>query len=469
MRKNIGFVSTRFSGTDGVSLESNKWAEVLETLDHNVFWFAGELNKQSENSILVPEAHFLHPASMWVNDRIWGSKKRNHDVTRRIHELRLHLKFRLYQFLQSFSIDLLIVENALTIPMNIPLGLALTEVLAETQIPSIAHHHDFFWERDRFSINSVSDYLCMAFPPRSLNLKHIVINSAAQEQLSLRTGISSLIIPNVLNFENPPAPDTSKKASFKNDIGIGPDDIIILQPTRIIQRKGIEHTIDLMNALADPKYKLIISHESGDEGFEYVKWLEEYAAEHNVDLIMVNACIGDPWSCETKPGARYSLWDLYSYSDFITYPSLNEGFGNALLEAIYFKKPILVNRYSTLIRDIEPLGFEFVTMDGFLSKKTVQAVKEIMESPVRNEKMTRKNYEIALRHYSYSVLQTHLNSILSNIDGQGYSQIFEESKHPVMFDVNAKNNEPDEAGALKSWKYPNRAGSPLKVADYSRY
>ena len=27
--RNIGFVSTRFAGTDGVSLETKKWAEVL--------------------------------------------------------------------------------------------------------------------------------------------------------------------------------------------------------------------------------------------------------------------------------------------------------------------------------------------------------------------------------------------------------------------------------------------------------
>jgi len=30
MIKNIGFVSTRFAGTDGVSLESSKWANVFE-------------------------------------------------------------------------------------------------------------------------------------------------------------------------------------------------------------------------------------------------------------------------------------------------------------------------------------------------------------------------------------------------------------------------------------------------------
>ena len=42
--KNIGFVSTRFAGIDGVSLEASKWSEVLEQNGHNCFWFAGELD-----------------------------------------------------------------------------------------------------------------------------------------------------------------------------------------------------------------------------------------------------------------------------------------------------------------------------------------------------------------------------------------------------------------------------------------
>ena len=56
--KNIGFVSTRFAGTDGVSLEAAKWAEVLSEAGHRCFWFAGELDKPAEVSELVPEAHF---------------------------------------------------------------------------------------------------------------------------------------------------------------------------------------------------------------------------------------------------------------------------------------------------------------------------------------------------------------------------------------------------------------------------
>ena len=128
----------------------------------------------------------------------------------------------------------------------------------------------------------------------------------------------------------------------------------------------------------------------------------------------------------------------------------------------------MVNRYTTFIRDIEPLGFEFVIMDGFLSKKAVQAVKEIMESPIRKEKIARKNYEIAARHFSYSVLQTQLNSILSNIDGQGYQQEFEESGRPMMLNVDTERNEPDRAGTIESWEDQGEADRLLKVAGTAR-
>ena len=39
----VGFVSTRLAGTDGVSLETCKWAEVARSLGHEVFYCAGQL------------------------------------------------------------------------------------------------------------------------------------------------------------------------------------------------------------------------------------------------------------------------------------------------------------------------------------------------------------------------------------------------------------------------------------------
>ena len=59
------------------------------------------------------------------------------------------------------------------------------------------------------------------------------------------------------------------------------------------------------------------------------------------------------------------LDDVYRHADLVTYPSLYEGFGNAFLEAVYFRKPIVVKRYSIFITDIEPKGFQIIPSTSF--------------------------------------------------------------------------------------------------------
>ena len=198
--KNLGAISMRFAGTDGVSLEMGKWAEVLEEMGHTCFYFAGELDRPTEKSMLVPEAHFSHLDIRDIYSFCFNERVRKPGVTKRIHELTAYLKEKIYEFIDAFEIDCLILQNALTIPLNIPLGIAITEVLAETGIPAIAHHHDFFWERKRFLVNAVWDYLNMAFPPHLPNIHHVVINSSAANQLALRTGIAPMLIPNDLEM-----------------------------------------------------------------------------------------------------------------------------------------------------------------------------------------------------------------------------------------------------------------------------
>ena len=183
MPENIGFVSTRFAGTDGVSLESAKWAEVLWHDRHVSFWYSGRSDRHPDICHCVPEAYFGHSENIWINEMVWGRTKRARLVTERIWEMAAYLKNTLYDFVAKFDVDVLIAENALAIPMHIPLGLAVTEFLAETQMPTIAHHHDFHWERTRFAVGAVHEYLDMAFPPDLPNIRHTVINQVAQEQL----------------------------------------------------------------------------------------------------------------------------------------------------------------------------------------------------------------------------------------------------------------------------------------------
>jgi glycosyltransferase involved in cell wall biosynthesis len=325
-----------------------------------------------------------------------------------------------------YQIDLLVVENALAIPMHIPLGLALTDVIAETGIATIAHHHDFYWERDRYlPLNGSKIYIHRAFPPRLPNIEHVVINSRARIDLARRTGLAATVIPNALDFENPPRIDKERVRAFRRSIGLKPDDIMFLQPTRIVQRKGIESAIKLVKELNQGNIKLVVSHAAGDEGFDYALQLNALARESGVQVRFVHDMVADPYAPRQDSNDRFSLWEVYQAADFVTFPSLYEGFGNALLEAIYFKKPLLVNRYEIFKDDIEPKGFDVVRMDGRLTGRTVAEVKHIINDKDRREKMVTDNFRIAREHYSYSLLHYKFASLISNLFPQACSSLRE--------------------------------------------
>ena len=404
MVNNVGFISTRIAGTDGVSLELEKWANVFEDLGLTCFYFAGELDRPVERSYLAQEAHFTHPDIRDVYQKSFGVVWRDRAVSKKIYQLAIKLKDAIYDFVEKFDIDLLIPQNAVTIPLNIPLGIAITEFIAETNFRTLAHHHDFYWERDRFMVNAVGDYLNMAFPPVLPSIEHIVINSVADAQLSLRTGISAHIIPNVMDFDHPPPPPDEYTLDVKKALGIEADELFVLQPTRVVQRKGIEHAIELVNRLGR-KAKLVISHASGDEGYDYEQRLLEYSELMKVNTIFVSEIINEKRGTTTDGRKIYTLEDVYPYADLVTYPSTFEGFGNAFLETIYFKKPIVVNTYSIYIKDIKPKGFSVVEIDGYVTEKAVEQTKQILDNPVLCQKMVDHNYELGKQYFSYTVLE----------------------------------------------------------------
>ncbi|HMP76614.1 MAG TPA: glycosyltransferase family 4 protein [Kiritimatiellia bacterium] len=417
MADRIGFISTRFAGTDGVSLESQKWADVLAEMNCQSFWYAGLLDRPRETSHCVPEAFFGFSENQWINQRIWGRTTRYPLLTRRILDLAEYLKSTLYAFTQRYEINTLVIQNAVTIPMHVPLGIAITQFLAETSLPAIAHHHDFYWERTRFSINAVPDFLDMAFPPRDPRLQHVVINQEAMEDLARRKGLPSVLVPNVIEFEKPPPVVDAYASDVRAQLGLSPADVFILQPTRIVPRKGIEHAIKLVQMLNDPKYKLVISHEAGDEGFEYRNMLAEMARDARVDLRFVSTRVADARAVDEEGRKVFTLWDIYPHADLVTYPSLYEGFGNAFLEAIYFKVPVVVNRYGVFGRDIEPKGFRCPLMDGYVTRQVAEEVRRLLEDRVYREELVAHNYTVGARYYGYSVLRRSLHTLVTNITG----------------------------------------------------
>lgn len=413
---NIGFVSTRLAGTDGVSLEAGKVAEILSRLEHTCFYCAGELSTPGLAGTVVPEMSFNHPSIQPLQDAAFGSHQAD-GLASRIGIVAARIQEEIGAFVREYSIDLLVSQNALTIPMNLALGVALTNYIAKTDIHTIAHHHDFWWERERFSIQAIPEMLAECFPPDLPSVRHVVINSLAQQALAQRFTLDSFVLPNVLDFDRAPSSQKGRRDELRCALGLEPKDRLILQPTRVVPRKGIEHTIELVRRLQvtepDRKHVLLITHRAGDEGVEYLEYLASTASNSNVELQYLADWFPDLETQEDCGTGPWTLQDAYEASDFVSYPSLVEGFGNAFLEAIFYRRPILVNRYPVYIADIAPCGFKVVEIDGTITDQATKQVRTLLNDTALVREVTAHNYEVAKLHFSYATATRVIGDVLS--------------------------------------------------------
>jgi glycosyltransferase involved in cell wall biosynthesis len=413
---NVGFISFRFAGTDGVSLETSKWAQVLESMGHSCYYFSGLSDRPADRSFVVPKAHFLHPETREYYFHFFGKTLRSTEDTLWIQEQRMLFRKHLQDFIDRFKLDLLIPQNLLSFPLNIPLSIALTEIIAETGIPTIAHHHDFTWERNEMLVNSIGDYIAMAIPPDLPSIQHVVINTQARRQLGHRTGLSAELIPNVMDFAHPPPPPDEYSADLRKTLAIQSEERFILQPTRLVQRKGIERAVELVSRL-EQKACLVISHASGDNGHEYKNRISEYAQLLGVRVVFASENFSENRGHTSDGRKIYSLGDAYPHADLVTYPSLIEGFGNAFLEAVYYSKPIVVNNYPVFASDIRPKGFKVIEFSNYITSETVERTHEVLSDGQLVDDWVQENYSIALRYYSYENLREKLNLLLDNAFG----------------------------------------------------
>lgn len=392
----IGMFTFRFGGLDGVSLEAMKLADVLRSAGHEVVWFGGWLDPAFSPGSVAPDADFDTEQNAELQARVFGMADPDGEVGQIILERGADLRPAIEGFVGDHGVDVLIPHNVLSLPLHLPLALALTEVLESGSVKAVAHHHDWWFERDTYSPNNVPDLIERCFPARGI--RHMVINTIAKAEVKSRFGIDATYLPNVMDFES--GPPQGDPMAFRSRFGLSNGDIVLLQPTRVIPRKGIESSIALAARLDDPAIKVVVTH-AADRDMSYWSSLEALAEAQGVDLRF----------CPVAPGA--ALADAYAAADLVCFPSLIEGFGNALLEAFFYRRPVFVNRYAMYATDIAPTGVQCVEIeDGTLTRDAVDRVAQWLGDPAAVDDAVTTNYEAGLAHFSYAAVRERLLPLL---------------------------------------------------------
>ena len=101
----------------------------------------------------------------------------------------------------------------------------------------------------------------------------------------------------------------------------------------------------------------------------------------------------------------------------ITFPSDLEGFGNPVVEAAMYRKPLFVNRYPVLADIMGLVGeaFDFVVINDEVSDEATQAVHKLLTDTKLRTRVTQHNFQIAKARFSYERLRDRLAKMLQDL------------------------------------------------------
>lgn len=337
----VAVVSFRLGGTDGVAVEAAKWAWAFGRLGWQVTTVAGE----------GPVDHLLPGLAM--------------DAATPPSALELSAALE--------RAELVVVENLCSLPLNPGACGVLSEVLRGR--PALLHHHDLPWQRPRFA----------HCPPPADDpwWVHVTVNDLSRAQLA-EHGIAAVVVRNAFDTDARPG----DRRGVRRALGLGDDELVVLQPTRAIERKNVGAGIALAEALG-ATYWLLGPAEEG-----YGPQLERLLAGASVRTVHGPA----PGFGAGAPA------DAYAGADVVALPSRWEGFGNPSLESAVHRRPLAVGRYP-VAGELAAFGFRWFDAED------PAALREFLSSP--DAALIEHNLDVARRHFSLADLPDRLEPLVS--------------------------------------------------------
>lgn len=336
----VAFVSFRLGLSDGVSIVARCWQAAFIDLGWEPYEVAGE-----------------GPV-----DRLIGGLEIGATNPPEVSDLRVALA----------DADLVVVENLLTIPMNLPASRAVARVLAGR--PAILHHHDPPWQRERFS--HITE-----LPATDEAWRHVTINAFTQRQFADR-GIAAATIYNGFQAGRP----SQDRDETRRQLGVAPDELLFLHPVRAIERKNIGLATDI-TAAAGATY-----------------WLTGQA-EEGYDAKLAEILNGA--RCRVVQQRFDSIDDAYAAADLVLFPSTWEGFGNPPIDAALRMKPVVVGDYP-VAHELINMGFSWIEANQDLA--TIARIVQAARNPDRLE--LESNRRVAQEKLSMQKLTESVKNLL---------------------------------------------------------
>ncbi|MBW2963850.1 glycosyltransferase family 4 protein [Candidatus Woesearchaeota archaeon] len=419
-KKNLAVISSRLKCVDAISVEADKWIDKYVKLGYNVHLVSGKFGEPTDlPKFEIPEMDYKHPEIRGMKSILFSARLDKQG--RKAAEILLNMlvkriKGPLKNYLQNNRIQVLSIEDALLSFKNIPLAVALSEIVRELGIPTVSRYHYIPWENPYFAKFENLPKLLKSLPATGKNVVHITTTDTAREMLQKDRRINSKVIPNTMDLGKLQANDWYNK-DFRKDLGIRPDQLVFLQPTRVKRNKFVERSIKLVAEINDITKKDSVLVITGSPVYSRGNYFEEVVKrmkKQGVNVIFANDRIflGRHENPEQK---FYSIHDAYVNADIVLYPSAGDAFGNPIIEAAAYRKPVVVGNFPNL-KGFTEKGFSFVVAGQKVDAEVVSDTYQLIADKARASAMVEQNFALLKQHYSSDILDDTLIPILNGFE-----------------------------------------------------
>ena len=448
----------RVGWTDGVSLEIEKRRVVLMEMGFEVLLVSGPGSRGAD--FIIDELDFESPEVKRIAMNMFGDLQdlSENELAEHVFKLSDAIEDKLSAVLLETEPDFIMTHNIFSHGRHVAAARAFCNVIKSYGAASLTTHHDFYWERDDFrkpSCRWAAEYLETYVPPEIPGMKHAVINSIAAGELEKRTGLIPMIFPDTLDFDVNPWVKDGYNSDFYDDFNLSGNDILILQATRIVRRKGIELVPPLIRRLGsteimkrfegkklyngkqitrESRVVFLLAGYAEHEAEIYREELLQLMKDEGIEFRFLQPQIAAERGKLSDGRKIYSLFDTYPYADLVSYPSLYEGWGNQFIEAVFAHKPVVLFEYPVYRSDIKPLGYRVISMGKEASSaasglyrlpelRVEQCTEEIADWLLSSEtpENLKYNFQLARENNSYDYLRVLIKQSMEHY--RGYENI----------------------------------------------
>ena len=391
----------------GVESVISATARLFADHGHNVRVLAGR-GAQFDKRIpvtIIPELDSKNSELTAINKQLDQG-----EVSPRFHSFAQALLRSLRQNLAE--VDLCIVHNAFTLHFNLPLTVALHQLVAEDTMRFVAWCHDLSWTNPLYIPKMRNAEPWSLLKKQLGNVSYVVVSQERQRELAELFQVDREAIHVVLNGVDPAR--FLKLSSYTLRLveahNLFAQDLVLLLPARITARKNMELAIRVVAALKERRVsvKLLITGPPGPHNVrstDYVNLLLELRKRLGVVDEVVFLYM------EKNGRNRVSdrvMSDLFDISDALFFPSTQEGFGIPLLESGLARLPVFCSR----IPAFEEVGGDNVNFFSLTDEPDAIAHQLIaFQSGTRPYRLSKR----VLREFTWqSIYENNIQPLVSN-------------------------------------------------------